>query len=78
MAGDVLAHVEVLAAVSLIAASARVRVIRAAIAEKLEPWATTVRRRLVRRSPRSVRLAASRRPSPPDDEPGGSMGIRLI
>ena len=75
MAGDVLAYVEVLAAVSLIAANARVRLIRVAIAEKLGPWATTVRRRLVRRASRSVRPAAPRRPSPPDDEPAGAWAF---
>lgn len=74
MAGDVLAYVEVLAAVSLIAANARVRVIRTAIAEKLGPWATTVRR-LARRASRSLRPAASRQPSPPDDEPAGAWAV---
>lgn len=69
MAGDVLAYVEVLAAVGLIAANTRARVVRAVVAEKLGRWATPMRRRLVRRASRSVRPAASRRPSPPDDEP---------
>jgi hypothetical protein len=69
MAGDVLAYVEVLAAVSLIAANARVRVLRATLVQKVNRWRTMMHRRMGRGAPRSVRPATRRRPPPADHDP---------
>lgn len=73
MAGDVLAYVEVLAAVSLIAANARVRVIRAVVREAVARWRTAPGRIRHRRTSRSVRpVGPRRRPLAGDDEPAGA------
>ncbi|MDO9608580.1 MAG: hypothetical protein Q7J26_08660 [Brevundimonas sp.] len=69
MAGDVLAYVEVLAAVGLIAANARVRVIRGMIEAKTDQWRAAVRRRIGHRKSRAARPSARRRPPSPDDNP---------
>jgi len=72
MAGDVLAYVEVLAAVGLIAANTRARVVRAVVGEAVEQWRMTalgrIRRRRASRSVRTVR-------PPADDEPAGAWAF---
>lgn len=68
MAGDVLAYVEVVAAVGLIAANRRLHVIRTAVAARLEHGWIVVRCRIERRAPRSVRLVRTRKPPSSDDE----------
>ncbi|MBB3872354.1 MAG: hypothetical protein KYX67_08605 [Brevundimonas sp.] len=75
MAGDVLAYVEVLAAVGLIAANARVRVIRGLIGAKADQWRAAVRRRIANRMPRVARPAARRRPPAPDDDPAAGWAF---
>jgi hypothetical protein len=75
MAGDVLAYVEVLAAVGLIAANARVRVIRGVIGAKVDQWRAAVRRRIRSRSPRAARPSARRRPPSPDDDPAAGWAF---
>lgn len=68
MAGDVLAYVEVLAAVSLIAAHRRLRPVKARLVERLDP----VRREVVIRFGRASRAIRAVRPprplSPPMDD----------
>ena len=68
MAGDVLAYVEVLAAVSLIAANTRLRPIKARLVERLDPVRRAVVIRFVRAS-RAIRAIRPPRPrSPPADD----------
>lgn len=72
-AGDVLAYVEVLAAVSLIAANTRVREIRVAAGRGLDRWRRTATARIRRRGARSIRPPKPpKSPSRPsaDDHPG--------
>lgn len=54
MAGDVLAYMEVVAAVSLIAAHARLPLIRARLQRRVEAAVAPLRRRLAARTPRPV------------------------
>ena len=75
MAGDVLAYVEVLAAVGLIAANARVRVIRGMIRAKADQWRAAVRRRIRYRTPRVARPSARRRPPSPNDDPAAGWAF---
>lgn len=75
MAGDVLAYVEVLAAVGLIAANARVQVIRGMIEAKTDQWRAAVRRRIANRTPRVGRPSARRRPPSPDDDPAAGWAF---
>jgi hypothetical protein len=75
MAGDVLAYVEVLAAVGLIAANARVRVIREVIGAKADQWRASVRRRIRYRTTRAARPSARRRPPSPDDDPAAGWAF---
>lgn len=69
MAGDVLAYVEVVAAVGLIAANTRWRVVRKAVTETLAVWTMGLRRRSGLRAARSVRPRVPRRPRASDDDP---------
>ncbi|WP_374386917.1 hypothetical protein [Brevundimonas sp.] len=71
MAGDVLAYVEVLAAVSLIAANTRVREVRRGIGRRLDRWRRTATARVRRRGSRSVRPVRPRSPPSADDDPSG-------
>lgn len=75
MAGDVLAYVEVLAAVGLIAANARVRVIRGMVGAKADQWRALVRRRIGCRTPRVARPSARSRPASPDDDPAAGWAF---
>lgn len=75
MAGDVLAYVEVLAAVGLIAANARVRVIRGLIGATADQWRAAVRRRIGHRTSRAARPSARRRPPSPDDDPAAGWAF---
>jgi hypothetical protein len=75
MAGDVLAYVEILAAVGLIAANARVRVIRGVIGAKADQWRTAILRRIGYRTPRAARPSARRRPPSPDDDPAADWAF---
>ncbi|WP_395944303.1 hypothetical protein [Brevundimonas sp.] len=75
MAGDVLAYVEVVAAVGLIAANTRLRVIRTVVTEKLGGWIMVLRLRPGRRAARSVRSRAPRRPPAADDDPAGAWAL---
>ncbi len=75
MAGDVLAYVEVLAAVGLIAANARVRVIRGMVGSKADQWRASVRRRIRYRTIRPARPSARRRPASPDDDPAAGWAL---
>ncbi|WP_339914002.1 hypothetical protein [uncultured Brevundimonas sp.] len=74
MAGDVLAYVEVVAAVSLIAANTRLAPIRAGIVRRIEAVHAELSIRLsgVRRSVRAIRRPA-RKPSRADDAEGGAV-----
>ncbi|WP_298745655.1 hypothetical protein [uncultured Brevundimonas sp.] len=73
MAGDVLAYVEVVAAVSLIAARTRLGPVRAALAVRVRRMAAKVRRwpAVLARSARAAR-PVRRRPPPADDGDGWS------
>lgn len=74
MAGDVLAYVEVLAAVSLIAANTRLRPIKARLVERLRPMRTAVRR--IARASRAIRAVRPPRTAPPgEDDPGGAFAF---
>lgn len=74
MAGDVLAYVEVVAAVSLIAARTRLGPVRAALAVRVRRVAARVRAwpAVLARSARAARPV--RRRPPPADDVDGSMG----
>lgn len=73
MAGDVLAYVEVVAAVSLIAANTRLAPIRAGIVRRIEAVRaeSLIRWGGVRRSVRAIRRPG-RKPSRADDAEGGA------
>ena len=74
MAGDVLAYVEVLAAVSLIAANTRLKPALASARERIGSWLTSVvRPRPTPRAARTVRPA--RRPAPADDADGRAFAL---
>lgn len=75
MAGDVLAYVELLAAVGLIAANARVRVIRGIIRAKADQWRAAVRRRIGYRTARAARPSPRRRPPSPNDDPAAGWAF---
>jgi hypothetical protein len=75
MAGDVLAYVEVLAAVSLIAANTRVREVRRAVGRRLDRWRRTATARVRRRGSRSVRPVRPRSPASADDDPAGAWAF---
>ena len=75
MAGDVLAYVEVLAAVSLVAANTRLRPIKARLVERLR----RVRRAFVSRIARVARATRTVRPPrvapSEDDDPAGAFAF---
>lgn len=67
MAGDVLAYVEVMAAVSLIAANTRLKPVIASASQALAAWIAPLRRP----QPRAERpLRPARKPAPADDADG--------
>ena len=74
LAGDVLAYVEVMAAVSLIAANTRLKPVIASVRQTLAAWIARLRRpQAAARATRPVRPA--RRPAPADDADGRAWAL---
>ena len=71
VAGDMLAYVELLAAVSLISANARFKAAKDAVAARLRPIGASfmMAARVVRRSPSQARTRRTASRRPPDKEP---------
>lgn len=72
MAGDVLAYVELVAAVSLISGRARWPVLKARLEQAGRQAATVIRRQTVARTPGPARRRRAVRPASGDEDPAGA------